>query len=190
MVFRIYRPISHEPDDTKSVLGCVSSSTCIRLSKVSLTSRVGVGNPNKSCITLLFIEIIDALQHQHGTIQNVVWSGLTANSQQAHNQIDVPVLIVGGGPVGQLTALQLAKNGVRCMLVERNSATTIYPKMEYLNMRSMELLARMGLDDKIKDIGVPGHYDLTVLFSTGLSEGGETFSRWVSLVNLYMLRLR
>lgn len=105
-------------------------------------------------------------------------------TQVKQESIEVPVLVVGAGPVGQLTALQLGRNGIRCMLVERNATTTQYPKMEYINMRSMELLHRMGLADRVREIGVPGHYDLTCLYTTGLGEGGEAFSRWVSLTSI------
>lgn len=120
---------------------------------------------------------------------NIVALRLLMFAQVSQLSVEVPVLVVGAGPVGQLTALQLAQNGIRCMLVERNDTTTKYPKMEYVNMRSMELLHRMGLADRVRELGVPGHYDLTCLYSTGLSEGGETFSRWVSLTKVDAMRM-
>ncbi|MFD2580209.1 FAD-dependent monooxygenase [Novosphingobium colocasiae] len=63
-------------------------------------------------------------------------------------QIDVPVLIAGGGPVGMTTALNLARYGIRSLLVERNPTTTRHPKMDLTNGRSMELFHRLGLDEK------------------------------------------
>ena len=42
----------------------------------------------------------------------------------------VPVLIAGGGPVGMTLACELSRRGIECMLVECNSTTTRYPKMD------------------------------------------------------------
>ncbi|MEY4123510.1 MAG: 2,4-dichlorophenol 6-monooxygenase, partial [Pseudomonadota bacterium] len=41
------------------------------------------------------------------------------------SQIDKPVLIVGGGPVGMTMALCLAKRGIPSFLVELRSAETL-----------------------------------------------------------------
>ena len=49
------------------------------------------------------------------------------------------VLIVGGGPVGLITATTLAKYGVRSVILERNLTTTKWPKMDLTNARSMEI---------------------------------------------------
>ena len=38
-------------------------------------------------------------------------------------QLDTPVLIVGGGPIGLATALELASRGIRSVLVEQDSRT-------------------------------------------------------------------
>src|SRR5574341_897664 len=51
----------------------------------------------------------------------------------------VPVLIVGGGPVGLATALELARHDVRSLLVERHATTTQHPKARNLNTRTMEI---------------------------------------------------
>lgn len=69
--------------------------------------------------------------------------------------IDVPVLIAGGGPVGMTLALELARYGVRSILVERNPVTTTHPKMDLTNGRSMELFKRLGIAEALRDVGVP-----------------------------------
>lgn len=69
--------------------------------------------------------------------------------------ITTPVLIAGGGPVGMTLALELARYGVRSVLVERNPSTTSHPKMDLTNGRSMELFHRLGLAEKLRDVGVP-----------------------------------
>ncbi|GAB1192608.1 hypothetical protein APSETT444_001801 [Aspergillus pseudonomiae] len=65
-----------------------------------------------------------------------------------------PVLVVGAGPIGLLTAYQLAKRGVQTILVERNHDTTRWPKMDITNARSMELLNHIGLADELKKLGL------------------------------------
>ncbi|KAH7085238.1 FAD binding domain-containing protein [Paraphoma chrysanthemicola] len=91
---------------------------------------------------------------------------------------EVPVLIAGGGPAGLLLSLQLAKHGVKSILVERNDDTTKWPKMDITNCRSMELFNRLGISEGLRSIGVPDNYSFDVLFSTGLQEDGEKVAQW------------
>jgi 2-polyprenyl-6-methoxyphenol hydroxylase-like FAD-dependent oxidoreductase len=91
---------------------------------------------------------------------------------------ETPVLVVGAGPAGLIAALQLARHGVACKLVERNLDTTKWPKMDITNCRSMELLRRLAIADGLRDVGVDQTYSFDVLFSTGLSDGGELISKW------------
>ncbi|KAF4340664.1 FAD binding domain protein [Fusarium beomiforme] len=77
-----------------------------------------------------------------------------------------------------LLALQLARYGVRSMVIERNLSTTKWPKMDVTNCRSMELYRRLGIADGFREQGVGQDYTLDVLFSTGLSDGGELISKW------------
>ena len=51
----------------------------------------------------------------------------------------VPVVIVGGGPVGLAAALELSRYGVGSLLVERHDRTTWHPKARNLNTRTMEI---------------------------------------------------
>ncbi|KAE8378186.1 FAD binding domain-containing protein [Aspergillus bertholletiae] len=91
---------------------------------------------------------------------------------------EVPVLVVGGGPVGLLTAWQLAFHGIKCMLAERNVTTTQWPKMDITNCRSMELLKSLGLADKLREHGVSQDKSFDVIFSSGLGDGGERIAKW------------
>jgi 2-polyprenyl-6-methoxyphenol hydroxylase-like FAD-dependent oxidoreductase len=59
--------------------------------------------------------------------------------------VDVPVLIVGGGPVGLLTALGLRHFGVECTVVEKHVSTLDFPKGRRVNTRRVEIL-RQRLD--------------------------------------------
>lgn len=82
--------------------------------------------------------------------------------------LEVPVLIAGGGPVGMTLALNLARYGVRSILVERNPTTTRHPKMDLTNGRSMELFNRLGLVDKLRDAGVPRENNFDILWVTNM----------------------
>ncbi len=89
---------------------------------------------------------------------------------------EIPVLIVGAGPVGLVLAQELRHHGIASTIVERNLDTTRWPKMDITNCRSMELLRRLRLDEALRDVGVPGHFSFDVLFSTGLA--GHEIARW------------
>jgi 2-polyprenyl-6-methoxyphenol hydroxylase-like FAD-dependent oxidoreductase len=81
----------------------------------------------------------------------------------------VPVLIVGGGPVGMTLARDLARRKVNCMLVERNPTTTRHPKMDITNVRSMELFRRLALADELRAVAVPESHNFDVSWITSLS---------------------
>ena len=61
----------------------------------------------------------------------------------------VPVLIVGGGPVGLTAAILLAQHGIESLLVERRSPTSRFPRAHLLNVRTMEIFHEMGVADDI-----------------------------------------
>ena len=92
----------------------------------------------------------------------------------------VPVLIAGGGPVGMTLARTLALYGVRCLLVERNPATTRHPKMDITNGRSMELFRRLGVADKLRAVAVPeeNNFDISWITSLAKEAGGRELHRF------------
>ncbi|MER6035472.1 MULTISPECIES: FAD-dependent monooxygenase [unclassified Streptomyces] len=69
-----------------------------------------------------------------------------------HQKADhrVPVLIVGGSLVGLSTSVFLGRLGVRHMLVERHSGTSIHPRGRGNNVRTMELFRVAGIEPDIK----------------------------------------
>ena len=58
----------------------------------------------------------------------------------------VPIVIVGGGPVGLSMAMQLHRFGIGFVLVERSEGVTDHPKARGVDIRSMELFRRWGVD--------------------------------------------
>src|SRR5215467_5677338 len=65
----------------------------------------------------------------------------------------VPVLIVGGGPVGLSASILLSRHGVRSLLVERHPGTSVHPKARGLNVRTLELLRVWGLEQAVRAAG-------------------------------------
>jgi 2-polyprenyl-6-methoxyphenol hydroxylase-like FAD-dependent oxidoreductase len=68
---------------------------------------------------------------------------------------EIPVLIVGAGPVGVLLAMELAHHGVPSLVVDRSPSPSRHPKMDFINGRSMEYYRRLGLAEMIRAHGVP-----------------------------------
>jgi 2-polyprenyl-6-methoxyphenol hydroxylase-like FAD-dependent oxidoreductase len=56
------------------------------------------------------------------------------------------VLIVGGGPVGLMSAVLLARQGVRSTVVERRQRVAHAPKAHVINPRTIEICHAAGLD--------------------------------------------
>src|SRR5437016_986931 len=60
---------------------------------------------------------------------------------------EVPVLIVGGSLVGLSTAMLLAWHGIESLTVERHPRTAINPRAGHFNLRTLEILRSVGLED-------------------------------------------
>ena len=80
----------------------------------------------------------------------------------------VPVLIAGAGPVGMTLAYDLARRGIRSVIVERNATTTRHPKMDITNIRSMELFTRLGLSSAMRAAAVPESHCFDVSWVTSM----------------------
>jgi putative polyketide hydroxylase len=64
--------------------------------------------------------------------------------------ITTPVLIVGAGPAGLVTAIELARHGVRPLVIERHPSTSIFPRATGVSTRSMEIFRSYGIDDAVR----------------------------------------
>lgn len=85
--------------------------------------------------------------------------------------IEIPVLIVGGGPVGFAVAIDLARRGRRSILVEQDAGTNLVllAKAGYINERSMELFRRWGISDRVANWGCPDDYPRDTTYCTSLN---------------------
>ncbi len=86
--------------------------------------------------------------------------------------LQTPVLIGGGGPVGLARAADLGWRGVSCTLVEQNEGTIDHPRANAVNSRSMEFCRRWGIADAVRGAGAPPDFPPTVVYVTSL-EGYE-----------------
>ena len=85
--------------------------------------------------------------------------------------IDVPILIVGGGPVGLLGAQLLGRQGLKVLLVEKYPSRLEAPKAHALNPRSLEICAAAGLSmDAIHAVATPTEEGRFVRFVETLSK--------------------
>jgi 2-polyprenyl-6-methoxyphenol hydroxylase-like FAD-dependent oxidoreductase len=81
----------------------------------------------------------------------------------------IPVLIVGGGPVGLALALDLGWRGVPCLLIEQTDGEVIDAKMFATGIRTVEFCRRWGIAEKVKHWGFPEDYPFDNVFVTSLN---------------------
>ncbi|MDW3682497.1 FAD-dependent monooxygenase [Cupriavidus sp. CV2] len=62
--------------------------------------------------------------------------------------MEVPVLIVGAGPVGMLMAALLADQGIESLLIEQRDDLHLAPQAHVINARTQEILASIGVTDE------------------------------------------
>ncbi len=61
-----------------------------------------------------------------------------------HENLSTPVLIVGAGPIGLLSALLLRAQGIGSIIVERRRERMTAPKAHAVNPRTLEICAQLG----------------------------------------------
>ena len=91
-------------------------------------------------------------------------------------RIDVPILIVGAGPVGLTAGHLFAKQGRDCLVVERRDGPQRHPAAHVVNARTLEIFRQIGLDmDAILRVASSPDDAGQVNFVTRL--GGELIGR-------------
>lgn len=88
----------------------------------------------------------------------------------------VPVLIVGAGPVGLSLAIELGRMGVSCVLVEQRDGQIRVPKMSQVSSRIMEYCRRWGIADQVRGAVWSSSHPLDFVYLTSLT--GEEVGRF------------
>jgi 2-polyprenyl-6-methoxyphenol hydroxylase-like FAD-dependent oxidoreductase len=81
----------------------------------------------------------------------------------------VPVLIVGGGPVGLALAGDLGWRGIDCMLIEQTDGSIYQPRMDLVGVRTMEFCRRWGLVPAVEGSPYPRDYAQDNIYLTSLT---------------------
>jgi 2-polyprenyl-6-methoxyphenol hydroxylase-like FAD-dependent oxidoreductase len=84
-------------------------------------------------------------------------------------QTIVPVLIVGGGPVGLALAGDLGWRGVPCTLIEQSDGSIYQPRMDLVGVRTMEFCRRWGLVPAVEGSPYPRDYAQDNIYLTSLT---------------------
>ena len=80
--------------------------------------------------------------------------------------MNVSVAIVGGGPVGLMLALFLDRHGVKTTLFNIDETTRMHPKGNTHSSRTVEHYRRLGLSERIRNLGLPLDHPTDVAFFT------------------------
>ncbi len=84
-------------------------------------------------------------------------------------QGDLPVLVVGAGPVGLALAGDLGWRGRRCLVVEQSDGSIYQPRMDLVGVRTMEFCRRWGLVDAVEHSPYPRDYPQDNIYLTSLT---------------------
>ncbi|PKR82614.1 FAD-dependent monooxygenase [Heyndrickxia camelliae] len=90
------------------------------------------------------------------------------------NEKHIPVLIVGGGLVGLSAALFLSHHQVPYLLIERHSNTSIHPRSRGINIRAMEIMRQLGLEEEIRKAGASMKNNLGIVHAETLAQANLT----------------
>jgi 2-polyprenyl-6-methoxyphenol hydroxylase-like FAD-dependent oxidoreductase len=81
----------------------------------------------------------------------------------------IPILIVGGGPVGLALAGDLGWRGIACVLIEQTDGSIYQPRMDLVGVRTMEFCRRWGLVGAVESSPYPRDYAQDNIYLTSLT---------------------
>ena len=96
------------------------------------------------------------------------WCAILARAWIDFSVIEIPVLIVGGGPAGATLAAEIGWRGGACILIDQGDGQNPHPRANMAGQRSMEIFRRWGLADQVLQASLPPDYPIDVIFTTRL----------------------
>jgi len=99
--------------------------------------------------------------------------------------IEVPVLIVGGGGAGLTASMLLSQLGVGTLLVSALPTTSNLPKAHVLNQRTMEIFTDVGVADAIYAKSTPAENMAAMAWYSGFVGPDEDFGRMIGKVETW-----
>jgi 2-polyprenyl-6-methoxyphenol hydroxylase-like FAD-dependent oxidoreductase len=96
----------------------------------------------------------------------------------------LPVVVIGGGPVGLSLAMELRYHGVGCAVIEpRTSVSAVRPRAKTTSARTMELFRRWGFAERIRSRApIPVSWSSDVVFCTAAA--GAEVTRFTGTLGL------
>lgn len=98
----------------------------------------------------------------------------------AAGEVETPVLIVGGGPVGLALAGDLGWRGRDCLLVERTDGAIVQPRQDLVGIRTTEFCRRWGLVEAVEAAPYDRDYPQDNVYIAGPLAGGWEIGRYKS----------
>jgi 2-polyprenyl-6-methoxyphenol hydroxylase-like FAD-dependent oxidoreductase len=99
--------------------------------------------------------------------------------------ITIPVLIVGAGPVGLATALDLGWRGIECLIIDqvpdREAAINAHPRAAAVTPRTMEFCRRWNVAHDVHESGFPKDLTPNIVYCTSLDGPTITVQRFESI---------
>ncbi|QDC39648.1 FAD-dependent monooxygenase [Sphingobium fuliginis] len=94
--------------------------------------------------------------------------------------IKTRVIIVGGGPAGLVLAIELGRRNVPCVVIDQGTGSPSFPKANSTTSRTMEHYRRIGIVDRIRQIGLPDNYPPDISYHTRYAEHELARLHWPS----------
>jgi 2,4-dichlorophenol 6-monooxygenase len=96
--------------------------------------------------------------------------------------LQVPILIVGGGGAGLTASMLLSQLGIETLLVNAQPTTSILPKAHVLNQKTMEILEDAGVAEEIYAKSTPAENMRAMGWYAGLAGPDPDFGRRVGQI--------
>jgi putative polyketide hydroxylase len=94
---------------------------------------------------------------------------MSAETSTKNREECFEVIVVGAGPVGLVSAIQLGRAGIETLLLERRATFSTHPKSGGIHARTMEIYRQLGISDLIQENGRSSNGVLTLGWMTSLN---------------------